>query len=88
MVLLETVNPAYMRGVTLRRAILRELMRRELAGLPAPSAVALAALLAAPRSTVQYHVGTMADRGWVTTTAGRTGGIYLTNVGREVAPTE
>lgn len=82
------MNPAYERGAALRRMILRELLRRELAGAPAPSAVALATLLKLPRSTVQYHVGTMVERRWVTTAGGRTGGVFLTNIGREVAPTE
>lgn len=82
------VNTAYERGVILRRMILRELIRRELAKAPALSAVALAALLEVPRSTVQYHVGTMVMRGWVTTAGGRTGGVFLTNVGREVLATE
>jgi DNA-binding IclR family transcriptional regulator len=82
------VNTAYERGVILRRMIRRELLRRELARLPAPSAVALAALLEVPRSTVQYHVGTMVRRGWVTTAGGRTGGVFLTDLGREVTPTD
>lgn len=82
------MNPAYERGAILRRMILRELLRRERAKLPAPSAVVLAGLLKVPRSTVQYHVGTMVGRKWVTTTAGRTGGVFLTNIGREVVPTE
>lgn len=82
------MNPAYERGVILRRMILRELLRCELAGRPAPSAVALAALLEVPRSTLQHHVGTMVRRRWVTTTPGRSGAVRLTSIGREVIATE
>lgn len=75
----------YRPGVEARRLILRELRRRELAGEPAPSAVALAAALGAPRSTTDMHVGTLRRLGWVTRTTGRTAAVTLTDAGRNAA---
>lgn len=81
----QSMTKLYRPGVDARRAILLELRRRELAGKPAPSAVALAADFGVPRSTLQRHVATLARWGWVTTRAGRAGCILLTEEGRSAA---
>lgn len=75
----------YRPGVEARRAILRELRRRELAGEPAPSALALAAALGMSKSAVNRYVLSMVEWGWMTTRAGRRGGVFLTDEGRIAA---
>jgi DNA-binding MarR family transcriptional regulator len=77
---------AYRPGVEARHAILRELRRMELARLPAPSVVTLAAALGEPRSTTDHHVVAMVRMGWLTRTTGRTAAVYLTDIGRNAAP--
>lgn len=76
---------AYKPGVEARRAILKELRRRELAGEPAPSAARLARELSWPRSTLDEHVTTMVRLGWATRTIGRNAAIHMTDTGRQVA---
>ena len=77
---------AYKPGILAKQAILRELRRRELAKLPPPSVVALAAALGEPRSSTDHHVAAMVTMGWVTRTRGRTAAVSLTDVGRTAAP--
>lgn len=77
---------AYKPGIAARQAILRELRRRELAKLPAPSAVALAVAVGEPRSSTDHHIAAMVRMGWVTRTTGRKAAVYLTDLGRNAAP--
>ena len=77
---------AYKPGVLAKQSILRELRRRELAKLPPPSVVALAAALGEPRSSTDHHVAAMVTMGWVTRTRGRTAAVSLTDIGRTAAP--
>lgn len=53
------------RGVTARTAILRELRRREDAGLPAPTMRQLAAVTGASHASAILHVRTLAAAGLV-----------------------
>lgn len=85
MVTFGAMTKLYKPGAEACRAILRELRRRELAGEPAPSAVALARDLGMSRSSVQRFVGMMAGWGWMTTRQGRHGGVALTDEGRIAA---
>ncbi len=75
----------YRPGVESRRAILLELRRRELAGEPAPTALALASTLGMSRSSANRFILSMAEWGWMTTRAGRNGGVFLTDEGRIAA---
>ena len=75
----------YRPGVEARRAILKELRRRELAGEPAPSAVLVASVLGMPRTTVSRHVENLRRLGWASTTTGRSAVITLTDAGRNAA---
>lgn len=72
---------AYRPGVEARRAILKELRRRELAGEPAPSIVELKLLAGG----AYRHVRTMRDAGLLTTRRGNKGYIALTDAGRIAA---
>lgn len=75
------VMKAYRPGVEARRAILRELRRRELAGEPAPSLADLKLLMGG----AYRHVRTMRDAGLLTTRRGNKGYIALTEAGRIAA---
>ncbi len=71
----------YQPGLRARRLILAALLR---AG-GRMTAEALAADLDMPRPTVSMHVATMRRLGWVETRIGRTGGVILTESGRDAA---
>lgn len=86
MVVESTTMKPYKPGILAKQAILRELRRRELAGEPPPSVVALAVALGEPRSSTDHHVAAMAAMGWVTRTRGRTAAVSLTDFGRIAAP--
>jgi len=75
----------YSAGVARRLAILQELVRRERAGLPAPSAQALAETLGWPRATVTWHVRNLRKLGWVESTVGRRARVTLTDSGRNAS---
>lgn len=75
----------YKPGVDARRAILRELRRRELAGEPAPSTRELAPIVGLGPTSIWRHVASMRAMGWASVTTGRTGAVYLTEEGRNAA---
>ena len=85
MVSSDSMVKPYKPGVDARRAILLELRRRELAGEPAASMRALAAVVNLGSTSVWRHVASMRKMGWVSTTPGRTGAVRLSEEGRNAA---
>lgn len=71
----------YEPGIKARRAILRELDRRETAGLPSPSLILLGELLELRPSTVREHVNILIKAGMIARSGHR---LALTDCGRGV----
>ncbi len=86
-----TIGPMvkpYRPGIEARRAILRELRRRELAGEPAPSINQLAAAIDLTYTPTRQHLIHLAADGlieWAPTRGSRTAGPRLSAAGRHAA---
>lgn len=75
----------YRPGIEARRAILRELRRRELAGDTPPSLRDLAESIGLSTGGTHRHIRTMRDAGLLTTRRGNSGYIALTDAGQLAA---
>lgn len=70
------------RGKTAREAILDAVERMEEAEIR-PTTRAIAAEVGLSKSTISEHVSVLIEQGWLRTVTGRSGGIYMTDAGRQ-----